>query len=237
MRFVRLAPLLVIAALLGVACTQQDDAVTQDVVANVPWPDEERAEYVLLDRDNREVRGRGVLSVTRHGDQFALGLRFEGEGDTDESEVIVNAETLKPVSSHREVSREDTTIDAEYNDAEGIVTITETKEEGERGVPLRLEDHYYDNDSSLFVWRSVSFAGGYEARYHSVLAANSRQVVLSLRVVGKEEVVVPAGTFDAWRLEVRFGEAKQTAWYADTPERPLVQYDNTRSLMQLAALP
>jgi hypothetical protein len=53
---------------------------------------------------------------------------------------------------------------------------------------------------------------------------------VTLRVIGKETVRVPAGEFQAWRLEVKTSNAKQTAWYADTPTRPLVRYDNDRGL-------
>jgi hypothetical protein len=57
-----------------------------------------------------------------------------------------------------------------------------------------------------------------------------------LEVRGKETVEVPAGTFEAWRLKISSGDGDQTAWYADTPERPLVRYDNGRQVFELLSL-
>jgi hypothetical protein len=34
-------------------------------------------------------------------------------------------------------------------------------------------------------------------------------------------------------VELRAGGVDQTAWYADTPERLLIQYDNSLSILRL----
>ena len=234
MRPVLLAATLVTVLLLATACAEEASVFTRDIVSTIPWPDEERAEYVLLDRDGDEVRGQGVLSVTRQDGQFELRLRFESERGSDESVLLVDATTLKPASVRLEARREEETdvIQGEYDPVEGIVRITEGEE---RTVPLRLEEHYYDNESSLFLWRTIPFEEGYQARYHSVLTNQRRQPVVTVRVVGREEVTVPAGTFEAWRVEIRFDGVEQVAWYADTPERRLLQYDNSIFLFQLTS--
>ncbi len=232
MRLILLIPTLLATLLLAVACAVREPVETQDIVSTIPWPDQEQAQYVLL-QDGEEV-GRGTLSVTRQDGRFELQLRFEGQGDRDEAVVLVDASTLKPVSVRREVTAQERTTIGEYDDQERIVTITEIDEEGdERDVPLRLEENYYDNESSLFLWRTIAFEEGYEANYHTVLANQRRQALVTVRVTGKEEVTVPAGTFQAWRVELRSQGRNQVAWFADTAERPLVQYDNSISLFQL----
>jgi hypothetical protein len=50
-------------------------------------------------------------------------------------------------------------------------------------------------------------------------------------------VTVPAGTFDAWKLEIRWESRKQTAWFADDSARTLVKYDNTDTVFELLELP
>ncbi len=234
-RLVLATSILLTAALLAVACQPVGEVVTQDIVSEIPWPDQERAEYVLLD-DGEEV-GRGTLSVIRQGDRFELRLSFSGQGETDDTVVMVDATTLKPLSVRREISSEGKITAGEYDPVEEIVEFKEIDEDGnERLVPQRLEEHYYDNESSLFLWRTVSFEEGYVASYFTVLVNQGVQRVVALEVVGKEEVTVPAGTFDTWRVEMRSQGTTQVAWYADTPERPLVQYNNSRRLFQLTAL-
>src|SRR3989304_5343258 len=170
MRFALLAPLLA-GLLLTLACAPEEDVITQDIVSTIPWPDQERAEYVLLDREGEEELGSGVLTVTRQDGRFELRLDFEGdETNIDKSTVLVDAETLKPVSLHRErVIDDDTeTLDAEYDDVEGVVRITvKTGDDDPRQVPLRLKENYYDNDSSLYLWRTIDFHAGYQAAYRT----------------------------------------------------------------------
>jgi hypothetical protein len=238
MRLAAFAPA-VVGALLLAACAREA-VVTEDIVSTIPWPDQERADYVIVDSEKGEELLRGTLSVTRQQDRFELRLRFEDEGEnrSDESAILVDAATLKPISVRREVRTEEVrTVQGDYDSEKGIVEITETVDEGEgRSVPLRLKDHYYDNESSLFLWRTIPFEQGYEASYHAVLANRNAQHVVAVEVVGREEVSVPAGTFQAWRVEIRTQGKRQTAWYADTPERILVQYDNSLGqLFQLTA--
>ena len=38
-------------------------------------------------------------------------------------------------------------------------------------------------------------------------------------------------SFTAWRLEIQDEQRQADAWYADTPTRPLVHYDNDRGLI------
>ena len=39
---------------------------------------------------------------------------------------------------------------------------------GERQSGLSVPEHSYDNDSSLFLWRTIDFREGYEARYITI---------------------------------------------------------------------
>ena len=240
MRAALLVPTLA-AFLLAVACVQGEGGPTQDIVASIPWGDQERAEYVIVDRGSREERARGSLSVIRQGNEFELHLRFDDEhaGTSDESVVLVDAETLKPSFVRREfIGEEASTVEGAYDPAEGIVIISEIMEDGEtRDVPLRLKENYYDNDSSLFLWRTIPFEKGYEASYHTVVTGGNTQRRVTLEVLGPEEITVPAGTFQTWRVEIRTAARSQIAWFADTPEHVLVQYDNSEGqLFQLTGV-
>ena len=224
----RAVPILLALVLVGASCATAKQFETEDIFSSIPWPDEERAEYILLNSGNNEQIGTGVLSATRQNGQFELSLRFEGQGDVDETTVVVDATTMKPITVERERSGGDPeSFRAVFDTDEDIVEITEIDAGGaETLLPLRLKEHYYDNESSIFLWRTITFEEGYEARYNSVLA-NFRAInAVTISVVGKEEITVPAGTFQTWRVEIRSGGRDQVAWFADTPDHILVQYDN-----------
>ena len=113
-----------LATLLLAACVVDEPVATQDIVSTIPWLDGERAEYVLLDRDNGEEHSRAVLTVTRQNGAFELDLRISDERYSDDVVVLVDAETLKPLSVRRETTSEATTITGEYDSEEGIIRLT-----------------------------------------------------------------------------------------------------------------
>jgi len=239
MRFLLPLPALLALALLASGC-QEEPVVTQDIVSAIPWPDHERAEYVVLDRDGERGRGEGVLEVSREGETYRLSLRFDDGENMDSSFVTVDATTLKPRTVERDIQgEEDASFEGEYDTAEKVIRIVETTGGDEREIPRRIDkEHYYDNESSLFLWRTIDFREGFEAAYHTVLAnQGGTQRLVRLRVLGKEGVTVPAGTFEAWRVEIYTQDLRQIAWFTDTPEHALIQYDNDfRHLLQLTAI-
>ena len=107
-------------------------------------------------------------------------------------------------------------------------------EEDER--EFRLSEHAYDNESSLWLWRTLDLAEGYEARYVSVNALERSQQTVNLRVIDRRTVEVPAGEFDVWRLQIRNGRATRVAWIEVAPPHRVVQWDNGVTLMRLEAI-
>ena len=186
--------------------------------------------YRLVDDDGKQVAvGRLIVEVSPATGQTTLRQRFESETTEDSIDVVVDSRTLKPVSSRREIINDnpddEDLIEVMYTEAGASVTI------GDRQTGLSVPEHAYDNDSSLFLWRTLPFAEGYEGSYVTVITnRRSRQDVV-LSVPRKETVTVPAGTFDCWRLEIATENARQVAWYADTPTRPLIRYDNDRDVI------
>ncbi len=222
----RQALLLFVAPILLLACTSEPDVDTSNIVTEIPWQSGERLEYRLVEDDGDQV-GTGTLTVSQSGSNFEIGAHFESDISDDTSKVIVRSQDLKPVSSRREIVTEDDTelIEVTYTDQGAVI------KQGDKQSGMSVPEHSYDNDSSLWLWRTIDFKENYESAYITLITnRRSRQTVV-LEVTGKESVRVPAGTFDAWRLEIRTANARQVAWIADTPRRTLVKYDNDRNLI------
>ncbi len=215
------------------ACAQEDS----DIVTSIPWADQESADYLLLDPGDGEVCGNGTLSISRTGGQFELSLRFESNGNTDVTTLLVDAETLQPASVRRErlIDGKSEIVTGEYDDDEKVVRIVEVVGDDRRELPRRLdEERYFDNETSLFLWRTLRFEEGYETSYETVLVnQGGSQRTVKLRVDSIQRITVPAGTFDAWRVEIVAGEVNQVAWFTQTPEHYLLQYHNSVQIFQL----
>jgi hypothetical protein len=243
MRAALLAVVTLSALLGGAACLSPDKPPpTSDLpITTIPWPTHEELPYNLLDRKSGDLKGSGTLSATLRGEgEYELQQSFTGDNATsDDLSVTVDSFTLKPLTFHRKQVLENQTseVKGDYDAAAGVVNIIEIEDGNERPVPLRLGEHYYDNDTALFLWRTIPFAEAYTIAYRTVLTGSRTQVVLELKVLGKEQVTVPAGTLDAWKLQIRGGGVKQFAWFTDTPQHYMVQYMNPIYTFELTALP
>ena len=155
----RAALLLFLTPVLFLACSNEPDIETQDIVSTIPWTTGDRANYRLVDDGGREV-GEGELTALLIGSNYQLASRFEGESSTDTSTVFVDAQTLKPVSSTRDIKTRDDEelIEVTYSNKEtdpactvepprGCATIKRGGQQSGMSVP----EHSYDNDSSLWL--------------------------------------------------------------------------------------
>jgi hypothetical protein len=212
---------------VATACGGDAGQRTSDVAGSVPWPDSESLTYAVKDKRGADL-GKIVLAVDGQGSNTKLSQRFEGQSTRDDTTVVVNGTTLKPVSSSREITtaRDKERIEVTYTPNGALIKQGDEKQSG-----LSVPEHAYDNDSSLFLWRTLKFEPGYKASYVSVITNRRTRQTVHLEVIGKETVRVPAGAYEAWKLQVKAKGVTQLAWYADTAARPLVRYDNDNGLI------
>ncbi len=193
-----------------------------------PWTDGEHYSYALVNKDGDEL-GQALLSVAIDGDKTMLSQEFKSDAAADTTTVTVESATLQPIAAQRDILEaggDETHIHVEYTEAGALIKQNDDKQSG-----LSVPEHSYDNDSSLFLWRTLPFAEGYEGSYNTIITNHRTRQKVNLRVAGLETVTVPAGTFEAWRLVITTNNARQQAWFANTPERQLLRYDNDRNVI------
>jgi hypothetical protein len=170
------------------------------------------------------------------GHVFSQRFEFPEREITDVTKVSADAETLAPASVTRTVDgpEGERTWEAVYED--GKVVVDQRDEDDERTDSLTVPLSAFDTWTDLFLWRTVDFREGYEVKYLGVVTADFAKpdvITIELKVSGREQVEVEAGTFDAWKLEIRSGGRTQKAWIADSDQRALVKYDNTELVFEL----
>ena len=232
MRRFRFLLTFIVPALLLAACSGgQEGPPTSDVVSRIPWSAAEEHSYVLVDGGGAEL-ARASLSVRPEGSSTQLVQSFRSSTNQDKIAVVVDSRTLKPISSSRDIvtASDEESIEVEYREDGALIR------RGGRQSGLSVPEHSYDNDSSLFLWRTLPFAEGYEASYVTIITNHRERQTVYLKVTGKETVRVQAGSFEAWRLEITTNSVRQVAWFADTPSRPLVRYNNSQLVFELTSL-
>ncbi len=238
MRAVPLPAALLLLVLALAACESGSSVLSgQDVVSNIPWTAPEEARYRILDGD--EERGSGVLSIEAEDGSFSFRQEFENEEFRDEVVVVADRKTLRPESVERVIDGPEGARRWRVDYEGAAATVVQRSQDEERRDEIAAPTRSYDSWTDVFVWRAIDFREGYEATYADVLSATlAKPQVISqtIKVTGKETVEVPAGTFEAWRMEIQSSEGSQTAWYADTETRPLVRYDNGSLVFELLSL-
>ena len=232
--------LLVLIVAFGVACSgDEDNLVANEVVSDIPWPSRETSRYRLLQGD--DFKGSGELSIEQRDGVLVLTQDFEipDEEVTDGVAVELDPDTLRPKTVQRTIDGPEGERRCEATYREGGVTVEQRAGEDERTDELDLPKQHYDSWSDLILWRTLEFFEGEELRYVDVLSCSlAKPDVLSvvLKVKEIEEVTVPAGTFQAWRLDIRSGGKTQRAWFADDEARTLVRYDNGDLVFELESI-
>ena len=74
--------------------------------------------------------------------------------------------------------------------------------DGDKQSGISVPEHAYDNDASLFIWRTLPFAEGYQGKYVTMITNRRTKQEVTLKVRGKERCVY-RGRVLAWRLESR----------------------------------
>ncbi len=238
------------AGLLLVGCTGVGTSVeTSDIFEAAPWGLGESLHYQVTNTAG-EIIGTGVLSSEVDGDRLVLRQEYLAletatgvPPNSDTTAVWVDASTLRPIEGQRAiVSHDDGAVSEErwewnYGVEEGrpvLVTIHINGARDPRERTLRLRDHYYDNESSLWLWRSVDLdEEEHEAHYVSVNPLEGSQQTIQLRIPQTESIVVPAGEFESYRLLFRTGRAVRTAWVEASHPHRILRWDNGDVTLEL----
>jgi hypothetical protein len=222
-------------------------ASTSDVVDAVTFADGERLTYELVNVLGDPL-GSGVLTVRLEGTRFVLEQQYESvllsdtEPSTDHVTIAVDTRTLRPFGGLREVVRvrnDGTNQHEVYEwtyDVDGDVTglgYSSTVDGKSDNGELELRDHFYDNESSLWLWRTLAFSEKFEANYVSVNPVDGKQQTVKVQTPSRETIEVPADSFEVWRLIVRNGRSLRSAWINVEAPHEVVQWDNGDVIFRL----
>jgi hypothetical protein len=226
----RLAFVLVVASLLLAAC---GETVTARVVpVQTPLPDREESVYSVQDRSGKEI-GRAVFRIQREGDDLRLTQDYTfGEGEADRSAAVVERDSMRPRASERLVQDKGKEYRTASTYTADTVTVTFAGERGGRTREAAISETAYDNLESLFLWRTLPMDTGEPVSYVNVVVDPKRgtisRALATVAVFGREQVQLPSGAVEAWRVEFSSAGVTNRAWYAADGDRRLLKYEIDR---------
>jgi hypothetical protein len=239
-----LFPFVALAVLVFAACETTDSLTSNDIVDTIPWEVPETTSYRVLDKDddNAEV-GTLEMRIEETGQGQVLltqAFEFPEAGFTNLAEVVVTADELIPSSSHFRIDGPDGVLDCQASYAGTRVSAHRVGEDAERTDDLDIPQISYDSWADLFLWRTIPFTPGLDLEYTDVLACTldrTQKFGIELDIGDSETVNVPAGEYEAWKIEIKSGTQTQEAWYSTDDSHVLVKYDNGSELFELTSRP
>ena len=236
MRFRLLLPAL-LGALLAAACGAGNEEIVARNLTLQFTPSASQTLRYKVTQEN-DVTGACDLNVAKKGPDLALTQSCEGGGFKDNVTVLADPGSFHPKSVERTIegSAGSVTCGATYGD--GTLTVKWTSGDDERTSTLDVPAEAYDSWADLFLWGSLNLAAGVEERYTDVGSCTQQRsdpklVGVRLDVKSREQIQVPAGQYDVWRVEVHSEGRTQTVWYSADDKHILVRYDNGSQVFEL----
>jgi len=204
-------------------------------VSEIPWPDIEFTGYVIQDYDGNEI-GSVALLIRKTVDIYNLNQRYNFEGKSDLITMAnVRIDNLKPLAGTITISEIAFSPIVTYLYKEdGTLTIDAATEEGNRHTVITVPEDAYDNNELLFLLRTIPFEIGYTATFTDVkVITKAEKRTATVTVVGEEELQVPAGNFDTYKVEFTSDGNKKYFWYAKEKPHYLVKLDDGNGVILL----
>ncbi|HEX3719994.1 MAG TPA: tetratricopeptide repeat protein [Verrucomicrobiae bacterium] len=166
-----------------------------------------------------ETNGQNVWKFASH---------MEAAGNQSVSHVVVDAATLNPLSSVWKHTLLGEVFAVYYPDH--VELVTTGKDETNK---LEFEGSVIDNEEAVEWMRCVPFADGYKNSQQVLTTLGDHVVTTKYEVTGPEQVQVPAGTYEAYKVVLNIG---QTFWYSSDPKHYLVKFEAGGAVAELTGV-
>lgn len=226
--------LLLIGALSLAGCGMATPTIQPFTYAAVPWSDGEVSIYRITDV-NGDYAGTARYDVSAGGrnvgsEDWTIRREIVAQGDDEIVAVEVTNAGLRPsaamlVRTKKNGSeRVETTYDGGQIDMK-LTTIHDVTTPQHASIPSDARDQR----TVLFLTRLLPLDDRYAVRFDSYLPIANQLERVTLQVVGREQVTVPAGTFDTWHVVLDTTAHKTEAWIGIESPAMLVKYHDGRS--------
>jgi dipeptidyl aminopeptidase/acylaminoacyl peptidase len=132
---------------------------------------------------------------------------------------IIDASTIEKgtlVLKHRTMSQGGVVIVLDFKDNKATGTMTQSGKETPYSADLG-GIIFADGGGAFEVLAQLPLAAGYETTFRNLVVEKQKVQLKQLKVLGAESITVPAGTFDAYKVEIVAADDesdKQTIWIA-----------------------
>jgi hypothetical protein len=216
-----------LAAAMAAGCTPQPLELRR------PWSGGEIT--VMEIKKNGSLLLYCEMLVEQTRDELVFTVEHLSKNYPQTVRVIQNPESMLPRRTEFLVTRKEGpgSVLAEYGAKAVQIKKDLPGEQGEKSLRLPAPP-YFDNEQYMLLVRALPLAEGWKGSLNLIVIPTGVKVTIGLEVVRREQVTVPAGTFDAYVVELK--RANQWTWVAVEPPYPVLRHENKNAgtVMELA---
>jgi hypothetical protein len=203
-------------------------------LAPAPWSNGETTNYDWLDDASGSQIGTSTTTISLQTTNWYI-KEVDTIGQVDQTiEMTISVGTLEPVGEQKTIKSPGNDIQLTSTYSEGKVDISAVVNGTTKTASVDLLERAVDNDQLLTTLRALPFSEGYKVSYVIINTMSATKINGTFTVQPQETVTVPAGSFNAWKVEMNFGQTTQYAWYGVDSPHQLVKYDNGTNQMVLS---
>lgn len=174
---------------------------------------------VSLALGGQEISISATSTITATANGFTATESLETPAGDASDTATLDKTTLAP--KHRTVQQGPAHIDIDFAGGKA----TGTLEMGGNKTPVSVDlggTLFADGPGAAEVIASLPLAEGYTTTFRNLDLLKQKVKTMQLKVVGSESVTVPAGTFDAYKVEIsNEGTSEMTLWIAKQTQTPV----------------
>lgn len=226
-RLARLCGVALYLTLLA-ACSAPDPQPL--LFGDAPWRGGEVSEYRVTDV-NGAYAGTARYDLTRL-DEATWSLRRETLAQGTQEIVVVDMSVGEYRPTLATMVRIDSSgteqVRTTYSGSQANLELT-SKQNVTTQQRVAIPSDARDQRSLVMLARALPLAADYATRLNSFLPIVPILDRVTLSVQGREEVEVPAGTFDAWKVRLDMGDSETLLWVGVDAPHPVVKYVDGRN--------
>lgn len=200
------------------------------------WQDGEVSTYTIT---NIEGESAGTMTLALNAGKPASGDADAGPAWTVQREIKSSINEIVTVEVNERLRPKLSSL--LRSDSQGSEKVVTTYSSGQVGIELTnrrdmityermsVPSDAYDQRTLLAFARLLPLADGYATQLNSFLPIVGRLERTTLRVRGREEVSVPAGSFDTWRITLETPTTETEAWIGTAAPYPLIKFIDGRN--------
>ncbi len=196
-------------------------------VGKIPWAPGETTLYQITDSGGNDA-GMMRIRLSDIDDGSRLMQREIGGIFREELAITMKADNLRPIETNLVRTHQDgiESIRTNYNGSKVNMQVT-TKVNVTTDRLESIPSDSYDYRTIMMLLRALPLESGYATKVNGFLPIGATLERMEITVRRSEEVDVPAGSFQTWKVLMNTRSGRSMAWIGTEEPYLLVKYEDS----------